>query len=231
VQSNDNMIVWDYAQVPQLQHLGAQQQGEVDFSVKLKNDWIPSGTGVDGTVIADEVNISQITQKFIIKVNSGLAISQRGYYKNSDIQNSGSVPPQAGTATTYTINWEIKNYFSDAKNVKVKVTLPKNVSLTGQIMPENESSNFSFDSASREIVWSAGDILAGTGVNGDPVMLSFQVSLTPDNSQKGSVASLVGQVQISGENQFTNTIITAQDNAITTSLPDDFSNSGGGIVQ
>ncbi len=231
IQPNDNMIVWDYSQVPQLRHLGVQQEGEVDFNIKLKNDWIPSGNNADGTVISDEVNISQITQKFSIKVNSGLVISQKGYYKNFDMQNSGPVPPQVGKATTYRINWQIKNYFSDAKNVKVKAVLPKNVSLTGQIMPQDELSNFSFDSASREIVWSAGDILAGTGVNGDPVTLSFQVSLTPDNSQKGSTAPLVGQVQISGENQFTNTIITAQDNGIATSLPDDFSNSGGGIVQ
>ena len=113
----------------------------------------------------------------------------------------------------------------------MKATLPQNVSLTGQILPQNESSNFSFDSASREIVWSVGDILAGTGVTGDPVSLSFQVSLTPSSSQKGSVAQLIGQVQISGENQFTNTTITAQDSGIDSSLPDDFANSGGGIVQ
>ena len=109
--------------------------------------------------------------------------------------------------------------------------MPENVSLTGQILPTNESSNFSFDSASREIVWSAGDIQAGTGVNGDPVSLYFQVSLTPNSSQKGSAAPLIGQAQITGENQFTNTTITTQDSGITTSLPDDFANSGGGIVQ
>ena len=117
------------------------------------------------------------------------------------------------------------------KNVKVKATLPKNVSLTGKIMPQDELSNFSFDSASREIVWSAGDIPAGTGVTGDPITLSFQVSLTPDSSQKGVAAPLIGQVQISGENQFTNTTITSQDNGVDTSLPDDFADSGGGIVQ
>ena len=142
-----------------------------------------------------------------------------------------SAPPEVGKATTYTINWEIKNYFSDSKNVKVKATLPQNVSLTGQILPQDQSSSFSFDSASREIVWSAGDILAGTGVTGDPITLSFQVSLTPDSSQKGSAASLIGQAQISGENQFTNTAITSQDSVVNTSLPDDFANSGGGIVQ
>ncbi|MGA2418104.1 MAG: hypothetical protein ABSF55_02610 [Candidatus Staskawiczbacteria bacterium] len=231
VQPNDNMIVWDRSQVSQLSHLDVQQEGEVDFSVKVKSDWSAPGTDASNTVITDEINISQITQKFTIKVNSGLVISQTGFYKNSDIENSGPIPPKTGKATTYTITWDIKNYFSNTKNVKVKATLPQNVSLTGKIMPTDESSNFSFDSASREIVWSAGDILAGTGVSGDPVSLSFQISLTPDSSQKGAVAPLIGQVQISGENQFTNTTITAQDSGVDTSLPDDFADSGGGIVQ
>ena len=231
VQPEDGMIVWDQSQVSQLRHLEMQQQGEVDFSVMVKSDWSPSGTNANDTLITDSINISQMTQKFTIKVSSGLVISQKAYYKNSDITNSGLTPPKVGKPTTYTINWEIKNYFSDAKNIKVKATLPKNVTLTGKLMPQDESSNFSFDSASREIVWSAGDIKAGTGVTGDPVSLSFQVSLTPDSSQKGSASQLIGQVQISGENQFTNTPITSQDSSVDTSLPDDFANSGGGIVQ
>jgi uncharacterized repeat protein (TIGR01451 family) len=227
VQPNDNMIVWNHSQVSKLNHLDVQQQGEVNFSVKARDDWPNS----NNTVITDEINVAQVTQKFTIKVSSGLVISQKGFYKNYDISNSGPIPPAVGKATTYTINWEVKNYSSDAKNVKVKATLPKNVILTGQILPQNELSNFAFDSQSREIVWSTGDIQAGTGVTGDPVVLSFQVSLTPDISQKGSVASLIGQAQISGENQFTNTITTSQDSTINTSLPDDFANSGGGIVQ
>jgi hypothetical protein len=230
-QVNGNMIVWDSMQTPQLRRLDVQQQEEIDFTVKVKSDWLPLALDSGNAVITDDVNISQITQKFTIKVNSGLAISQKVFYKNSEIANSGFVPPKVGASTTYTVNWEIKNYFSDAKNVKVKATLPQGVSLTGKIMPQNETANFSYDSASREIVWSAGDILSGTGVNGDPVTLSFQVSLIPTLSQKGSVVPLIGQVQIFGENQFTNTIITAQDSGVDTSLPDDFINSGGGIIQ
>lgn len=229
LQPGSNMIVWDSSQTSELRRLGVQQQGAVSFSVKVKGDWVPSGA--DGTVINNEVNISQITQKFSVKVNSGLVISQTAYYKDDNIENSGPTPPEVGKATTYAVSWEIKNYFSDARNTKVRATLPEGVSLTGKILPEFESSNFSFDSVSREIVWSAGDILAGTGVNGDPIFLSFQVSLTPSLSQKGLVAPLIGQVQVSGENQFTNTIIIAQDSGINTSLPDDFTNSGGGIVQ
>lgn len=225
---DDNMIVWDYSKTEELRHLGVQHQESVDFWVKVKNNWISNSSS---TTITDEVNVSQITQKFTIKVNSGLVISQKGFYKNSDFSNSGPTPPEIGRTTTYTVNWEIKNYFSEEKNVKVKAILPKNVSLTGKIMPENEMENFSFDSVSRQIVWSAGDIAAGTGVNGDPVTLSFQVSLTPDSSQIGSTVPIIGQVQISGENQFTNTTIISGDSAVSTALPDDFANSGGGVVQ
>jgi len=232
VQPNDNMIIWDFSQVSALRRLDVQQQGEVSFTVKVKNDFSPFvSVGQDNTIITDEVTISQITQKFSIKVSSGLVISQKAYYKSEEIPNSGPVPPIVGKATTYTINWEIKDYFSDAKNVKVKAVLPKNVSLTGKIMPSTESANFSFDSKSREIVWSAGDVMAGTGVTGDPMGLSFQVSFASDASQKGSVAPLIGPVQITGENQFTNTTVSSQDNGVNTSLPDDFANSGGGVVQ
>jgi hypothetical protein len=230
VQPNDNMIVWDSSQNPQLRHLNSQDTGEVNFSVKVKNDW-NNNSSQDSAVITNEVNISQIVQKFTIKVNSGLVISQSAYYKNSDIENSGPTPPQVGKTTTYTITWNIKNYFSDTKNVKVKAVLPENVKITGKIMPSDELSNFSFDSKSREIVWSPGDILAGTGVKGDPVSLSFQISLTPASSQSGSLAQLIGSAQMSGENQFTNTTITAQDSGVDTSLPDDFANSGGGIIK
>jgi len=230
-QQNDNMIVFDSGSSPSLRRLETQQSGQIGFSVKVKNDWTPIAGDVNSSMISNEVNISQIVQKFSIKVNSGLVIGQSGFFSSSDMINSGPIPPQIGKATTYAIVWNITNYSGDVKNVKVKAVLPKNVSLTGKIAPEDESSKFSFDSASREIVWSPGDILAGTGVKGDPYTITFQISLTPDASQKGSVANLIGQAQISGENQFTNTSISVEDSGITTALPDDASHSGGGIVQ
>jgi len=230
-QVQQNMLIWDYRQTSELRRLEVQEEGKVDFYVKVRSDWNPSGSDENNATITDEVNISQITQKFTVKLNSGLVISQSAFYKGLDVENSGPIPPRTGQTTTYTVTWDIMNYLSDAKNVKVKAILPENVNLTGKIMPPDESSKFSFDSVSREIVWSAGDILAGTGVRGDPYTISFQISLTPSDSQRGSTASLIGAAQISGENQFTNTIITAQDSGINTSLPDDFSNSGGGIVQ
>jgi len=218
VQQSGNMIVWDWKQTPQLKKINVQEEVSLEFSVKVKNDWMPESSNENDLIIYNQVNISQITQKFNIKVNSGLIISQTA---------SGEATPTIGESNFYNIAWNIQNYSSDAKNVKVKAILPNEVKLTGEIMPSNESSNFSFDSVSREIVWSVGDILAGTGVTGDPITLSFQISLNPTASQKGFVAPLIEKVTVSGENQFTNTTISSTASAIDTSL----GNTTSGIVK
>lgn len=112
--------------------------------------------------------------------------------------------------------------------------MPQNVSLTGKVSPENEFSNFSFDNYSREVVWnvSGGAIItAGTGILSNAPSLSFQVSLTPDYSQKGLTVSIIGEATISAEDQFTGSTAQGKTLPINTSLPDDSGSSGGGIVQ
>jgi hypothetical protein len=128
--------------------------------------------------------------------------------------------------TTYTITWTVKDSFNDVKNIKVKANLAQNVSLTGKLDPQNESSKFSFDSSSREIVWSAGDVSAGNSKT-----LSFQISLAPSESQKYFVADLISQATATAEDQATGAIITAQSNGVNTNLPDDSTASGKGTVQ
>ena len=94
---------------------------------------------------------------------------------------------------------------------KAKAVLPSNVKLTGRIHPEEESSKFAFDTGSREIVWMIGDIEPGSQQS-----IAVQIALTPDSSQKGITALLVKQVDISGEDQWTETIISGTDSSIRT---------------
>lgn len=227
-QANGDLIVWDYKQVQGLKYLNVQQEESVKFDVKLKDGWALSESEKNNIVVRDSVNISQITQDFDTKVNSNLGVSQAGRYQNSAISNSGPIPPIAEKATTYTITWTINNYFNDLKNVKVKANLAQNVALTGLISPESESSKFSFDSSSREIVWSAGDVAASAG---NSKSISFQVSFTPSAYQKNFIADIISEATISGEDQSTGATITAKSSAINTSMPDDPTVAGKGMVQ
>ena len=229
-----NSVVWDWRDVQKLQFLDQGEEGKVEFWIKLK-DWEISNSWEKNSVLKDTVLLSQARQEFEIKLNSKLFISQKGYYHNDNFVNVGPIPPKSGEETAYTVIWQAKNYYNDVKNVKVKAILPSNVKLTGKIFPESESSNFSFDSQSREIVWSIGDgqaMESGAGILNPAPNIAFQIALTPTTGQKGKNAPLIGKATISGEDQWTEQNIEGNSPAVNTALPDDSTVSAEqGIVQ
>ncbi len=225
VKPNDNLIVFDSKQISALQNLSSQEEVKVSFSVKLKDTWADANS--NSAVIKHKVNVFDISQEFETKVNSKLELSQKAYYSTIDgIENTGPIPPEVSKATMYTIQWRVKNYLNNVKNVKVKAVLPREVSLNDMIVPESQASHFSFDSMSREIIWLAGDLTSNSQAS-----LSFQVALTPSQSQRGSLASLIGQATAFAEDQFTKAVSQTSVSGVNTSLPDDQSNSGGGVVK
>jgi len=225
--SNDNLIVFDSRGISALQHLLPQQEAVLYFSVKLKDNWATSELEINNTVIKNKVNVLDISEEFDTKVNTKLEFSQKAYYSNFDgIENSGPIPPEVNKTTTYTINWQVKNYLNNVKNVKIKALLPEGVSLSDNMVPENQAYNFSLDSLSREIVWLAGDLVSGSQIS-----LSFQIALTPSLSQKGMLAGIINQATIFAEDQSTGAVIQSIIPSLDTSLPDNQSNSGKGVVQ
>ena len=220
----DNSIIFDWRINPNLQLLPSQEEGKIEFWVKLKESWEKE----ENPEIQDKIYLGQIWKEFETKVNSKLEIIQKGYFKDEIFGNYGPIPPKVGEPTTYTITWQTKNYYNDAENVKVKAILPEKAILTGKIFPEEEKESFSFDSKSREIVWNIGEMEAGENVPN----ISFQVELTPDSSQKGKIVQIIGSSTIRGEDKWTNQIIEAEAPFVDTSLPDDKSiGTGKGIVQ
>jgi len=217
---DDNLVIWDWKQISSLRNLDVQEEGEVEFEVKLKDEWPISYTQPNSTIVKNKVNISQISQEFQTKVNTRLVILQRGMYEDNGVfGNSGPTPPAVGQSTTYTIEWQVKNFYNDVKNIKVRATLPQGVVLTGKISPDTEISKFSFDSTSREIVWTvASDLTAGTGVSNTPPNVFFQVSLTPISSQVGTTITLVNKPKITGEDQWTNQNIIWEGQVLDTTL-------------
>jgi hypothetical protein len=145
----DNSIIFEWRKVPKLQLLSPMEEGKVDFWIKLKEDFGP----IKEPVLRNKVFIGEMREEFLTKVSSRLELAQKGYFSDEIFGNQGSIPPKVGETTTYTILWQVKNYYSDVKDVKIKGKLPEGVTLTGKIFPEEEISKFAFDSQSREIIW------------------------------------------------------------------------------
>jgi len=227
----DSSIIWDWRKVRDLQLLSPQSEGKIEFWVKLKDEWEIKSADDKNPEIKTTVFLSQVREEFVNKVNSKLVISQKGYFDDEIFGNSGPLPPKAGETTTYTIIWQVKNYYNEMKNVKVKATLPQNVNLTGKIFPEEQTDKITFDSQSREIVWNVGDLIVGQGILTPAPSIAFQISFVPGANQVGQVPELISEARITGQDQWTGEILQATSPSINTSLPDDEMVSEEGVVE
>lgn len=213
----DNSVVFDWKRVPELQYLAPMEEGKVDFWIKLKDDL----GNVKNPTLRNKIFIGQVKEEFITKISSKLEIVQKGYFQDEVFGNSGPLPPTVGKSTTYTIIWQVKNYYSDVKNGKIKAVLPEGVELTGKIFPEEESLKFAFDLQSREIVWSIGDLERGVGTLKPGKTLAFQIAFIPLESQRNKTPEIIGQVKIEGLDNWTERDLEGFSPAINTNLPDD----------
>jgi len=210
-ETGDNSVVFDWRKVQKLQFLGVGQEGKIEFWITLKDDWVITSLNSKDQVLKSKISLSQAQKEFVTKVNSKLNIIQKGYYQDEVFGNEGPMPPQAGLPTTYTIIWQVKNYYNDVKNVRVKATLGSGVSLTGRIFPEG--SPLTFDSASKEVVWKIENLAAGRGILDVSPSVAFQVTFTPASSQQ---TNLIGAAKITGEDEFTGLVTNAESLAINT---------------
>jgi len=220
VQKDSGSIIWDTASLPSLKIFPAMEEGGVDFWIKLKDD-LPQSP-----VISTKISVGLAQEEFINKINTNFSLSQKEYYNQGPFKNSGPIPPQAGQPTSYTISWQIQNSYNDVKNLKVKAILPAQARLTGELLPNN--AKFTFDQASREIVWEAGDL----AIRAESPEIFFQIAFTPDNSQRGQTPKLLSGVKIIGDDNWTGQSVQSSASDIDTSLPDDPTiGPGQGIVQ
>lgn len=229
-QQGDNSIVWEAKNIPRLRFLGRGETGKVEFWVKVRDSIEGFNPADKNLVLRTKILLSDAKEEFEVKVNSKLVIEQRAFYQDEVFGNSGPLPPRTNEQTTYTIIWQAKNFFNDVANAKVRSILPAGVELTGKVFPEN--SPLTFDSQSRELLWTTGDLLAGSGTFTNPTSVAFQISLTPQAGQRGESAPLLSDARIQGDDTWTVQTILSSAPPLTTALLQDSSFSPEqGIVQ
>ena len=227
----DSSMIWDWKKNPQLKFLDENEEGKVEFWINLKEDLPVIKPKDKNLVLKDSISLFPAKEEFSIKVSSKIDLDQQAFFTSDSFPSSGSLPLRVGLPTAFTINWKLKNFYNDLRNVKVRATLPAWVSLTGQLLPRDSS--FLFDSQSREIIWEIGEVMAGQGVNGsDSANLSFQISLVPNPSQLGQMPEIISMARVFGDDTWTQNAIESETKTINTgALSDQGFNSTQGIVQ
>ncbi len=208
----DESIVWESNDNGDLKVLAPNETGRVSFSIKTKNNYTENDFNPE---LINKVIVSEIQQEFKTKINSNIRIKQMLMHGDEVFQSEGPVPLEVGKSSILTAIWSISNYFNDLENVKIKAILPENVSLTGEIGPKESADNFTFDSDSRELLWSIGDLDKGVGPGTKIKVLQLQISITPSSKDRGKYADIIQNIRIIGEDTWTKESIEYRYNNLT----------------
>ncbi len=198
----DNSIIFDWQDVQSLRFLDASDEGKVDFWVKTKD--VSSIRKLENPILRNTISLSGVEKAFETKLQGKADFVQKVLSQSNS------------TSTTYNVLWQVKNYWNGLNNAKVKAVLPVNVRLTGQTDPQGAP--FTFDSASREIVWSIGKMNAYQGFD-SPLTLNFQIELMSDGQQIDPTVPmpLIGDANFTAEDSFSGAAIYGVSQAIDTS--------------
>ena len=238
--SVNNKITWTRQEVPEFASLDPGKKGTVQFTIEPRQ--FSAGQVASNPIINMSVNIAGFddagvrqsalgVDKKTLAIGSDMNFSARTIHTSGVIQNIGAMPPKVNTETTYTLEWQLTNSRNRVTGVKVSTILPTYVSWKNVMVPTAEQANVVFNEVTRELVWNAGEVPAGTGTNLPARILSLKVGITPSVDQKGKTPNLTGDLTITGLDTFTNKTITLTRRALNTQLTGEGSTPGAdGIV-
>jgi hypothetical protein len=229
--SADNTLLWTKTTAKDLASIAPGGEVRLSFAFGIKD--LADGTTVRRnpeiytalTVRGNRVSETDVPEEVAntieraIKVNSKVDVDTEVAYSVGEFDNTGPVPPEADTPTTYTVSYLISNTSNALADVVIEIPLPQGVSWGGAALPAG--SNVTFDESNRILTWKAGDVPAGAGYSGPKKTLSLQLTLFPSVSQVGSEAVLTSPGEISLYDRFSGQTIVFKSDRGTTRLSDD----------
>lgn len=215
--SSDHTILFSKDTDPSLASLapGAKGIGTFSFSTVPADRFggspsVTFTTSVTGTRVGEsnvpESVTASVTQT--VKAATAVRLAAASFHSSGPFANSGPIPPQVDTPTSYTISWTAVNGPSAVANATVSAVLPSYVTYTGAASGQG---SLSYDEKSRTMLWAIGDLPQNASAKA-----SFQVTLLPSASQKGSAPQLTGAASFAGYDRFAGVTVAASALPVTT---------------
>lgn len=239
-QSANNEIVWTSATTKDLGSVAPGDGGRVIFTLTPR-DTSSGGRAVLNPNLLVTVNVKgsrlsetnvpeTITSSAVrgVKIASNVSLASQIVRAVGPFVNTGPIPPRAEQQTTYTVIWSVYNTSSNVSSGQVVATLPPYMKWLGNISPTSE--DMRYNETSGQVVWNIGNVAPYTGSGGTKREVAFQVALTPSVSQIGQMVNLIGDANLSGNDDFTGLQVRDMKQSMDTRYSDASFKDGNEIV-
>ncbi|MBI4049349.1 MAG: hypothetical protein HY395_00830 [Candidatus Doudnabacteria bacterium] len=225
-------ITWKSATLSNLSVLGPNQKGEITFRAPVRSNLTSNVKNLtvraSGTIKSDQMpNIARASEREI-KLTSEMNLLVSGKYL------SGAAPMKVGQSTTFAVTFLVTNTSNDIidSELRASLLLPANA-WSNIVVPEQEKSNLVYDPNSGIIKWKTGSLPAFTGKFTPARLATFQLVVTPTESDKGKSVKLLSDVGIEGLDTFTNLPVKSDviSDFATDDLDDEVFDQKGSAVQ
>jgi len=142
------------------------------------------------------------TAKMEAKFASMVSLNSKVTHASGIFIDSGPIPPEADTKTTYTLTLTASAGGNNVSGVEVTTSLPQYVDWENKTVGDGK---IIFNPVSKELIWTVGEIEAKK-----QKQISFQVALLPSQNQIGVIPALSGTQRLRGTDLFTGTVVRAE---------------------
>ncbi len=234
---------WGPDKVPELARLEPGQSGLIIAELRLRPDIDTAAvSGESGPVmdvstraryfLEDEPGqaIYADTAVMSLPISTLLTVKASAVYHTKDGEQLGvgPVPPQAGQTTRYWVFIQVGNTTSEVRNARLEATLPANVTWTGHYSVTS-GQPLTFLPVTGQLVWEVGTVPPFAN-GGSRIGASFELAITPDKEDVGTVPVLVENIKIDGFDALTETKLFAGADNVTTKVPYGTDAAKAGVV-
>ncbi|MBI3335262.1 MAG: hypothetical protein HY001_02075 [Candidatus Portnoybacteria bacterium] len=237
-------ISWSPDSIPTLKALAPGEQGELSFSFKVK-DKPPVRSFADknfqirllGEIFSQNppstLRADSLTSKeeLVLSLSTRLSLQIAGDYRQGPFANTGGIPPQVNKQTIYTVYWRLTNTSNEVKDLEVSAVLPSWASFTGVKKANFEEKSLVYDEEKRQMVWTIDSLPATTGIALPVYEGAFQIAVSPESSQVGSIVDILGSAEVKGIDGFTNEVIDLLYPPLKTDLAGKFHEGQARVIQ
>lgn len=228
--SKNNTLTWNAGSVGELKILPANAFGEVEFEIKIKDNYPIKKMSDKNFILKINAEISSPTVPYYVaadetiglanfetKVAGRIDAESQVYFRDFEagVSNKGSLPPRANYPINFTVHLIIKNYATDIKDIVLKTYLAPGVKFV-KIVKNNVFEAPIYNERTQEIIWSIPRIVATKGIFSKPIEAVFQIEALPNIVQVGGAMPLLGEMTISAIDEFTGAELMSAGPALTT---------------